>query len=195
MNATTDPLVRDWLRTVERGLAPLPRHRRGEVLGDLREHVEGALAGASSEADVRDVLARLGDPGEVAAAARAEEGLGPVRSRPWLEWAGLALISVGSLVPFLGWTAGIVLVWASDVWRTWEKVLASVLYPLGWTGALWTFQFLQAGGETCVGNTCTESWVSNPFLNAWLVVAIVGPVVTTFVLGRTLRWHREASAL
>ena len=200
MNATHDPLVRDYLRTVERGLAPLPRRRREEVLGDLREHLDGALADASTEADVRSVLYRRGDPADVAASARAEAGVDIRAKRPWLEWAAMFLISVGSVViPVLGWMAGIVMVWGSSIWRTWEKVLASVLFPLGWWGMWHLYLLIDAGDETCVTagrvTTCTKDWTSNPVLVTLLALAIVGPVVSVAVLARTVNRHRRATAL
>ncbi|MEU8515713.1 hypothetical protein AB0C76_29660 [Kitasatospora sp. NPDC048722] len=75
-NATEHPLVRAHLDAVERYTAPLTAERRRELLADLREHVEIALAesDATDEEAVRQVLEQLGSPRRIADAALAEEG-------------------------------------------------------------------------------------------------------------------------
>ena len=68
MDAET--LVRDYLGRLETVSASLPVERRGELLAELREHIELALAeaGSSDEATIRNVLQRLGSPDEIVAA-------------------------------------------------------------------------------------------------------------------------------
>ena len=66
-----DPLVDDYLRRLEAAAADLPRERRAELVGEIEEHVDAALAeGGDDETAVRNVLERLGSPEEIAAAAR-----------------------------------------------------------------------------------------------------------------------------
>ncbi|MFI6846180.1 hypothetical protein OG535_00840 [Kitasatospora sp. NBC_00085] len=79
-NPIEHPLVRAHLDAVDRYTAPLPEERRRELLADLREHVEVALAERDlvDEGAVRQVLGRLGSPRQIADAALAEEG----RTRP-----------------------------------------------------------------------------------------------------------------
>ncbi|WP_407927464.1 HAAS signaling domain-containing protein [Kitasatospora setae] len=90
------PLVRAHLTAVERHTAPLAPERRRELLADLREHVEVALAengdtgGAPDDDAVRYVLGQLGTPREIADAALAEDGRtrpepesAPARPPPW----------------------------------------------------------------------------------------------------------------
>ncbi|GAA1984760.1 HAAS signaling domain-containing protein [Kitasatospora viridis] len=79
-NATEHPLVRAHLDAVERYTAPLAAERRRELLADLREHVEVALAESDAADDdaVRHVLEQLGSLRRIADAALAEEG----RARP-----------------------------------------------------------------------------------------------------------------
>ncbi|MBW5485299.1 HAAS signaling domain-containing protein, partial [Streptomyces bambusae] len=72
MNATDHhPLVSAYLEAVARETADLPAERRAELLADLREHI--AVSGAEGDDQVREVLARLGEPRTVAASALAEE--------------------------------------------------------------------------------------------------------------------------
>lgn len=61
---TVDPLVTDSLRRLEAAAATLPRHRREELLAEIREPVDSALleAGQTDEVAVRNVLERLGPP-------------------------------------------------------------------------------------------------------------------------------------
>ena len=69
-----DPLVDDYLRRLEAAAADLPRERRAELVGEIEEHVDTALAeGGDDETAVRNVLERLGSPEEIAAAARPPE--------------------------------------------------------------------------------------------------------------------------
>jgi hypothetical protein len=73
----TDELVAAYLARVERAASRLPAGRREELLGDLREHIEIARAesGAESEAEVRTILERLGDPESIVAAADTQTDL------------------------------------------------------------------------------------------------------------------------
>ena len=71
MNVHTDPLVDDYLRRLQAAAAPLPAHRRDELVSEIRDHLEEALrrAPADDTAAVRNTLERLGPPEEIAAAA------------------------------------------------------------------------------------------------------------------------------
>ena len=76
MTATkTDELVEDYLNRLETALRPLPTSRRDQLISEITEHIEQGRAGAQgqSEAAVRELLERLGDPEEIAAAALIDE--------------------------------------------------------------------------------------------------------------------------
>ena len=68
-----EQIVNDYFGHLRKALLPMPRHRRDQLLDELRAHVEAARAGspADSEAAVREVLERLGDPEDIAAEALA----------------------------------------------------------------------------------------------------------------------------
>ncbi|MFC4069815.1 HAAS signaling domain-containing protein [Actinoplanes subglobosus] len=88
MMTQTDELVAAYLARVERAASRLPAGRREELIADLREHIEIARAesGAESEAEVRTILDRLGDPESIVAAADTQTDLprvtGPVSPYP-----------------------------------------------------------------------------------------------------------------
>jgi hypothetical protein len=73
----TDELVAAYLARVERAASRLPAGRREELIGDLREHIEIARAesGAETEAEVRTILDRLGDPESIVASADTQTDL------------------------------------------------------------------------------------------------------------------------
>lgn len=120
-----DPLVDDYLRRLEAAAAHLPRARRKELVGEIDEHLEAALAEAGDdEAAVRNVLERLGSPEEIAAAA----GAAPERGR--LERAALIVLSVSFVLPLFGYLIGARLVLDSKAWNGREKRIGLLGSPL-----------------------------------------------------------------
>ncbi|MDI3339366.1 MAG: hypothetical protein QJR03_02420 [Sphaerobacter sp.] len=124
-------LIARYLTEVEAELADLPPAQRREILEDLQQHVEDALAvaGARDEATVRTVLDRLGPPDELAREARERLGLPPAaaaaRQGPGLlEYAAVVLTA-------LFWPVGILLAWLSPWWHTRDKVIATLIGFLG----------------------------------------------------------------
>jgi hypothetical protein len=199
MTPTTHRAVRDYLAAVERALADLPRERREGIVADLREHVDAALAeaGDAGEAYVRTVLDRLGSPADIAAEARERFGVtGPPR-RHVKERVALLLTTLGSVVvPVLGWGAGMVLVWGSSAWRTWHKVLATLLFPLGTYPAFFVLTHPARVTAKCFTDTAGSfapcpPVQSRPVAGAFAAYAVlflsaVGPFVSAVVLARAL---------
>jgi uncharacterized membrane protein len=72
-----DRLVEDYLGAVSWACDDLPPQRRDELVEDLREHVAAArsVLHEPTEAAVRTILDRLGEPTAIAEEARAAEGL------------------------------------------------------------------------------------------------------------------------
>jgi uncharacterized membrane protein len=70
----TDDAVAEYLREVEARLGGLPLLQRRELLADLEAHIatERAERNVQSEAEVLEILERLGSPDVVAAAAYEE---------------------------------------------------------------------------------------------------------------------------
>ncbi|MEU7743336.1 hypothetical protein [Nonomuraea sp. NPDC049158] len=78
MNRSTDPLdrlVEDYLAEVAYATAGLSAARREDLLADLREHITVARAELDppTEAGIRTILDRLGDPAAIAEEAHLGE--------------------------------------------------------------------------------------------------------------------------
>jgi hypothetical protein len=125
MKQTTDELIRDYLDDLDRELAGLPRAERREVMEDISAHIGELRADlpTESEANVRELLDRVGEPADIAADARERFGIQP-RNRTWVEVTALMLLSIGSFT-IVGWFVGVVLLWISEVWRTRDKLLGA----------------------------------------------------------------------
>ena len=48
-----------------------------------------------------------------------------------LEIGAVVMLTVGSLIPVLGWAVGVVLLWSSGRWRPSEKLLGTLIVPGG----------------------------------------------------------------
>ena len=74
MNRTRSSVVGEYLRELQRSMKDLPSKRRDEILAEIEDHITEGLAELDSptEADVRNVLERVGDPRDIAAEARQD---------------------------------------------------------------------------------------------------------------------------
>jgi uncharacterized membrane protein len=103
---TTDDLVADYLERVRRAGAGLPPERREELVADLRDHILVARAelAPETEAGVRTLLDRLGDPAAIVAeatvGATAPAADGPQRSNRTLVIV-LSVLAALVLLPVL----------------------------------------------------------------------------------------------
>jgi hypothetical protein len=78
---------------------------------------------------VREILERLGDPVDIAAAEAPAEA--PARAG-WREIVALILLPIGGIiVPIVGWVVGAILLWFSDAWSTKDKLIGTLLFPGG----------------------------------------------------------------
>jgi uncharacterized membrane protein len=124
--------VKEYLQELDQELRDLPRSRRQELMGEIHEHIDSALADspALDEAEVRNVLDRLGDPSDIAEEARHRFGVSKQRSRG-LEIAAVIFLLIGGLIiPVVGWFIGVILLWSSRVWTTGEKLAGTLLFPV-----------------------------------------------------------------
>jgi hypothetical protein len=48
-----------------------------------------------------------------------------------LEIVAVLMLTVGSLIPVLGWAVGVILLWSSGRWRPSEKLLGTLIIPGG----------------------------------------------------------------
>src|SRR5262249_29062924 len=125
---TATRLVDDYLRRLEDELSDLPAQKRSEILQEIRGHIAEARAGmrSGSDAEVMNLLDRLGDPSEIGGEARGNAGLRRARTRTFDVLALLLMV--------LAWPAGVVLLWWSKSWTTREKVLGTLVPPGGYPG-------------------------------------------------------------
>jgi hypothetical protein len=141
-----EALVTDYLGRLEAAARSLPAGRRAELAGEVRQHIEMALAeaGGRDEITVRNVLDRLGPPDDIVDAERGPDGPPPgwtisattgsaAQSSGWggTEIAAILLLTVGSvLLPIIGPLLGLIFVWASVQWTNRQKTIASAIVLL-----------------------------------------------------------------
>jgi hypothetical protein len=196
MTTKADSLVDRYLKDLEAELADLPANRRRELLDEVGEHIVAARAtlDTETEAGVRTVLERLGDPADIAAEARERFGV-PVpvarQASPRLEAIALVLL----VIPFLGWVVGVVLIWVSRLWTTRDKLIGTlggmswVLAGLGTVLAEANNLPISASGAgSPVGSPQVAEAAGPGLLEVALVVApFVLPVVAAIYLAIRLR--------
>jgi hypothetical protein len=137
-----DDLVRDYVGRLEAASWPLSPGRRAELAGEVREHIETALAeaGRRDTVTIRNVLERLGRPEEIVASEAETDAAapgwaaarGPVPSpavRTWgaVEIAAVLFLTVGVLLPIVGPLLGLLLVWLSSRWVIRDKLIATAI--------------------------------------------------------------------
>lgn len=215
MSDYSDAIVAEYLRRLEHAAATLAPDRRTELVGEIAEHIAHARAAGevTDEAGLRDLLDRLGEPDDIVAEARESEPEAPPfnpYTGPYappvqqfrtpgigLEIGAVLLMTLGSLVPFVGWLAGAVLLWASRRFTVGEKILATLVVP----GGPFTILFVGGlmGGQSCSSSSTTDGagnfvqgpttcsgfafppWLGVPLL----IIALVGPfVIGGFLLRR-----------
>jgi hypothetical protein len=187
MTTTADTLVDNYLRDLRAELRDLPAPRQREILDEVGEHITAARAAqdTQSEAAIRTLLERLGDPADIAAEARErfDVQVAPTKvATPWLE----VITLVALVVPFLGWVVGAVLVWLSQRWTTRDKLIGTI-GGLSWVLAgLGTISI--SAGSRPAGSPAPLGPSETSLLEvALFVLPFVLPVVAAVYLGFRLR--------
>jgi len=198
-----DELVGVYMARLGAALAGLPPESRDEIAGEIANHIAEERAGlsAESDADLQSLLERVGDPIEIAAAADVQV-TSAAAARTWggLEVAALVLIP-------LFWPVGVILLWLSSAWRVRDKVIGTVLPPVGFLGFALAgpAALLGGGGGSCVtesdsaGNVIYQSCTGVAALPGWvqallgvaalagIAVLLVMPVLVAIYLAIRLR--------
>jgi uncharacterized membrane protein len=190
----SDSLVRDYLDDLEAAASDLPPDRRAELVGDVREHIELALAeaGGTDEATVRDVLDRLGSPQEIVAAEAVTEVQSvaatratppPHKDRPPLsvETRALLLLTVGAVVlPFIGPILGLWVASGATRWSlTQKRTAVLIVFSLLALPAVFLVPSIVAGEITWV---FTSGGFLLPFVPLSGILAATYLVVSTSVV-------------
>jgi hypothetical protein len=200
-----DELAEAYLARLDQAARELPAQGRAELVAQVREHIASARThaadqGGSDEIAVRNTLDDLGPPEQIVAAASGDPA-GAAGPRPGGRSAGqqvydlvtvLLLLLGGVVVPVLGWLVGVALLWASRRWSLRDKVLGTLVVPLGLAVPVWLA--LSADIQSCVGGEAVDGRtvreVCEPLPRpAWvtvmsLVVLTVAPLVMAGVLLR-----------
>ena len=194
MTTEADALVLRYLQDLEGELRDLPANRRQELLDEVGEHIAAARAALDheTEAGVRTVLERLGDPADIAAEARERVGVQhpPVRpATPWLEVIAIVLL----VIPFAGWVVGVVLVWLSRLWTTRDKLIGT-LGGMSWVLAGLGTVMTSAGGSRAVGSAPLGPSETSLMEVVLVAAPFVLPVVAAIYLGFRLRGRGAAAS-
>jgi hypothetical protein len=197
----TDQLIEDYLAALQKAAAVLPADQRGELVNDIREHIEVSLAEPSTSGEkapaeqrVRELLDRIGTPSEIIAAIGLP-GESSVRMR-LNEVSAVVLLLFGGFVFVMGWFAGLALLWTSDRWKVRDKLIGTLLLPGGLFGSALVVGSVGVFStpQTCTGvrsaSNCTIGGVP-----VWLdlmtsVVLAVAPIATSIYL--SIRAHTPA---
>ena len=130
---SADNIVARYLGRLDEELHGLPEARRRELVHEIATRIaeERQALDAETDADVIDILDRVGNPGVIAAQARKQFGIAETRWS-WREIAALVLLPFGGvIVPVAGWFAGVFFLWTSSRWTRGEKLVGTLVIPGG----------------------------------------------------------------
>ncbi len=110
-----------------------------------------------------------------------------------LEIGALVLLTLGSVVSWVGWAGGVLLVWTSDRWTRSDKLVGTLVLPGGLTAAWWFAR--GPATTTCAGfavdgrtPSCPDSNpLPLPVMVAVQLVLLVAPLAAAAWLGWRLR--------
>lgn len=212
-SSSTPHVVTDYLQRLEAATADLPPDVRDDLIADVRSHLDEAVERASSEAQLRDAVDRLGPPEAIAAEARAGRPPAPPMpaapttprtSRRGFDVTALLFLVLGGAVfsfvlgwlgLLLGWAVGLGMLWASRSWSFGEKLLGSLVWPGGLAAPLLLASLsTQVCTSVASGSSTTETVVEPTTctgfaLPVWLGVPtmlalVAAPLVVAAVLLR-----------
>ena len=188
---TMHPLAADYLDRLERAARRLPRGERRELVEDISAHLAEAINPGMSDAEALTVLDRLGDPEDIVDAQLPDEPYAPDR-RGIHEWAAIFLLLFGGFLFFVGWLAGLVLLWSSRAWNARDKLIGMLIIPGGIATAFAALLVLGTAQE-CTSNGrvqhCTPGPSTGHEIISWIVLAVcvLGPICTSVYLARRAR--------
>src|SRR5438045_9525547 len=126
-------LVDEYLQRLEREMTDLSPDSRNEIIDEIRRHIAEERGGLADESDaaLRNLLERLGDPADIAAEARGGEKArtSVATTRRFGTFEVLALILLVA-----AWPVGAILLWGSKTWTTRDKLLGTLIPQAGTPG-------------------------------------------------------------
>ncbi|HVI18695.1 MAG TPA: hypothetical protein VM712_09960 [Gaiellales bacterium] len=200
MTMTRHTLVDGYLADLRDASRDLPRREREELVGEIQAHIDETLPAGASDAEVRTLLDRLGEPEQIADAERERLGI-DVPVAGWLERLTIPLLLIGGVViPVVGWIVGLAFLWLSRCWSSRDKLIGTLVVPGGLLPALY-LALSPTSTEVCVSGTgvdsagkhftthhCTGGLSTGAQIGLILleVVLVVAPIYTAIRLARHL---------
>jgi hypothetical protein len=189
---TLHPLAADYLDRLEHAAQRLPRGERRELVQEIGAHLAEATHPGMSDAEMLTVLDRLGDPEDIVDEQLPDE---PYRGdrRGTLEWAAIFLLLFGGFLFFVGWIAGLILLWSSRAWSARDKAIGTLIVPGGLAtilpamllvGTTRDCTSVNGGVQHCTPGPSTSHQIISIALLAFLVL---GPICTSVYLARRAR--------
>ena len=178
-------LVDDYLGRLQSELMDLPAGKRLEILDEIRGHIaeERTSIADESDTDIMNLLNRLGDPTDIAAAAR---GAGE-RTRPSFARVRFGTLEVLALaLMVLAWPVGVILLWVSSAWTTREKILGTLIPPGGYPGVFLVMSTFRIFAWITTGPEWVEITVGAVLFTVSLLL-LVAPIGTCIYLATRLR--------
>jgi hypothetical protein len=192
-----DNLVRRYLVQLDTALQGVDASRREEILTEVHGHIEEGRTELDPDdaASVRALLDRVGDPAAIAAEAGAPAP-GSGRWDAWAPW----LIIFGPAFSGLGWIAGMVILWTSPTWSRRDKLLATLVPPVGLAALFIGVVTALRASASCPGHAlhasagCAAKGFALPLGVAILlvVVGLAAHLLPPVHLMRTRRRQRSA---
>ena len=141
MTTSSERVMDDYLGRLEHSLSDVPAAQRKVIIAEIVTHIDEALAEEpdDSEASVRNVLDRVGDPEEIASEAREDLDIRRPKTSV-LDALALVLLLIGGFLYLVGW---IEREWCSSGSRTCgaraEKLIGTLFVPGGLVAPLILF--------------------------------------------------------
>jgi hypothetical protein len=203
MTYNPEPEIQRYLEKLSKAARDLPEGRRRELVAEIEQHIRDALmeTPVDNEAEMLTLLDRIGEPDEIVAAASGPAK--PTRSTAMETWA-IVLLLLGGFLWFVGWIAGVVLLWSSSLWTTRDKLIGTFVVPGGLAAGLAFLLFVGVGesGQTCFRDGEAPTWTCSGGPSTLALIGIVaalaflvlGPIATAVYLGRRLNKEKRTLA-
>jgi|tagenome__1003787_1003787.scaffolds.fasta_scaffold20910961_3 uncharacterized membrane protein len=154
MTYNPEPEIEHYLKRLSKAARDLPRARRRELLSEIEQHIRETLieTPVHNEAEMLTLLDRLGEPEEIAAAASGQPEV--TRATTTETWA-IILLLLGGFLFLVGWLAGVVLLWTSNLWTRRDKLIGTLVIPGGLATGMLALSITLTGvggGQVCVSN-------------------------------------------
>lgn len=180
----------DFLSRLDHAMRSIPHGVAREIRAGIAEELDG-LDGEQ----LRARIAALGSPDDIADQALAEVSpqVAVERKRPIFQSKGFAIAAAltfgfgGFLVPVAGFFAGVVLVFLSEMWRRWEKLVA-VMLPVAVLAVLTVVSVVYGA----LSSATVAGDADNPLVPSGLGIwhsSVLGVIVIIPVAGIWLLWR------